>query len=211
MTGSAAGKRVLVSGAASDAGRAVCAALAAAGATVIAVGSNAVRLEAVTAAERHVVDLTDAAAVAALHEALGAGGAGGIDAVIHLVGGWRGGRSLEDWEWLEPRILTTLRVVSAEFRDDLVASDAGRFAIVSSTGVDKPTWGNANYVALKSAGEAWVAALASGWAKAGTAAAVTYVVTSLGEGGTRVETLADAVCELWNADTATLNGARILL
>lgn len=209
MTAGAAGRRVLVAGAASEAGRAVCAALTAAGATVIAVGSNAERLAAVVAAEHHALDLTDAAAVADLHVTIG--GAGSIDAVIHLVGGWRGGRSPEDWEWLEPRILTTLRVVSTEFRDDVVASTAGRFAIVSSTGVDKPTWSNANYVTLKAAAEAWMAAMASGWAKAGTAAAVTYVVASLGDGGTPVETLGTAVSGLWNDDAPTLNGARIRL
>jgi 3-oxoacyl-[acyl-carrier protein] reductase len=204
--GKVAGLRVVVAGATSDSGRAVCSALATAGAHVIAVGSNADRLATVDAHERFVVDLEDAAAVTAL-----ATNVLDVAGVIHLVGGWRIGQSDDDWDWLEARVLTTLRNTSRAFRDSLSAAPAGRFAIVSATAVDRPTWGNANYATLKSAAESWMRALASGWAKTGTAAAVSFVVSSLGESGTPVDVLAHAVVGLWESSATELNGTRILL
>ena len=65
---------------------------------------------------------------------------GDVDGVVHLVGGWRGGGGIlgqteEDYRVLE-RSFTALRYVSRAFWDDLVASPAGRIAIVSSTTVD---------------------------------------------------------------------------
>jgi 3-oxoacyl-[acyl-carrier protein] reductase len=206
------GRVVLVAGATSATGRAVVGALRSAGATVVAVGSDAGRLAAVGADVSLVCDLADPAAVAALVGDVHAT-AGPIDGLVHLVGGWRGGHADADWQWLQERVVTTLRTTSIAFRDDLVASTAGRLAIVSSTAVDAPAWGNANYAATKAAAEAWVSALASGWAKGGTAAAVTYVVRALGpaDGDTPPEVLAARIAELWDTPAASLNGARISL
>ena len=75
-------------------------------------------------------------------------------------------QSDEDWEFLERGAITTLRNVTRVFFDDLAASDAGRFAMVSSTAVSKPTAGGASYVAAKSAAEAWTLAVADGFRKA---------------------------------------------
>ena len=203
---------VLVAGASSAAGRATCTALRASGATVIAVGSNAERLATVDADHSYVCDLADLAAVTALAEQVREE-VGSIDGLLHLVGGWRGGRSDEDWQWLSTQLITTLRATSIAFESQLAASDAGRFAIVSSTAVDRPTWGNANYAAAKAAAESWVGALASSWKKAATAAAVTYVVRSLGdgEGDTSATVLATRLTALWQHPARELNGARISL
>jgi len=206
------GRTVIVAGATGEAGHAVCAALADAGANVVAVGSKMDRLAGVRAEHRYVCDLADEGAVEelvrAVHHEVGS-----VDGLIHLVGGWRSGHADRDWVWLEERIMTTLRHTSAALRNDLGASEAGRLAIVSSTAVDKPTWGNANYATLKCAAETWVASIASAWAKLGNSAAVSFVVKALGdeEGFTPVEVLAERVVSLWDAPAFVLNGQRIRL
>ena len=199
---------IVVTGATGDAGRAVSASLVAAGDTVVAVGSDAGRLESVDASFRFVCDLTDATAAADLTIRLHAE-VGSVDGLVHLVGGWRAGHEADDWDWLEPRLLTSLRLTTLAFHDDLTASAAGRLVTIGSTSAAKPTWGGANYATLKTAADAWVAAIASGWRKAGTAAAVTLLVTSLGDDGTPVERVASRIATLWSEDAAILNGEHI--
>ncbi len=208
MTGELSDRTVVVAGAGGVGGRAVCAALTAAGAHVVAVGSRAESLADLDAAETAVVDLADPAAVSAWAAGL-RDRRPSIDGLLHLVGGWRGGSDPDDFEWLERRVLTTLRVISRELRDDLSASSAGRLAIVSSASVAHPKWGMANYVTLKSAAETWVQALASGWRTKGTpTAAVTFVVGALDEAGA-VDNLAAACSALWSVDHEQLNGALV--
>ncbi len=203
-------RTVVVAGAGGAAGRAVCAALTAAGAHVVAVGSRAESLTDVEAAETAVVDLADPVAVSAWAAELRARRSS-IDGLLHLVGGWRSGSSDDDWQWLERRVLTTLRVLSRELRDDLSASSAGRLAIVSSASVAAPRWGMANYVTLKAAAEAWVQALATGWRVKGTpTAAVTFVAGALDEGDT-IAQLAAASVGLWQVGHDDLNGAVVHL
>jgi 3-oxoacyl-[acyl-carrier protein] reductase len=201
-------RTIVVAGAGGLGGRAVCAALTAAGAHVVAVGSRAESLTDVDAAETAVVDLADPAAVSAWAAGLRERRPS-IDGLLHLVGGWRGGSDPDDFEWLEHRVLTTLRVASRELRDDLSASSAGRLAIVSSASVAQPKWGMANYVTLKSAAETWVQALASGWRTKGTpTAAVTFVVGALDEPGA-VDNLAATCAALWEVGHEQLNGALV--
>jgi NADP-dependent 3-hydroxy acid dehydrogenase YdfG len=205
---------IVVTGATGDSGRAVASALLDAGHTVVAVGSDEERLASVAASFRFVCDLTDVAAAAALAARVREE-VGPADGLVHLVGGWRGGHEPEDWAWLEPRLLTTLRAATLAFHDDLGASEAGRLVVVGSASAAKPTWSAANYAVLKTAADAWVAGLASGWRKAATAAAVTFVVKSLspeaGGDGTPVAALAAAILPLWDQSAAELNGAHISL
>ncbi len=138
--------RVVIAGAGSPAGAATASALRERGHEVIEVGPEQ-------------CDLRDFAAVQALAAELGA-----VDGVIHLVGGWRGGGGLagqsdQDWDWLQTMIVGTLRNTTRAFLDAVAASPAGVFAIVSQTGVAKPTAGNANYLAAKAAAETWLLAV----------------------------------------------------
>ncbi|WP_344339479.1 SDR family NAD(P)-dependent oxidoreductase [Agrococcus versicolor] len=154
--------RILIAGASSALGRATADAARAAGHHVIAVGSSAERLEAVDADERLVCDLTSLPEVTTLAESIGE-----IDVLVHLVGGWRGGGGLagqsdEDWQWLESRVVGTLRNTTRAFADAIGASTAGRVVIISTTGLERPTAGNASYVALKAAAETWLAAVGHG-------------------------------------------------
>jgi 3-oxoacyl-[acyl-carrier protein] reductase len=198
----------VVTGATGDAGRAVASVLHAAGETVVAIGSDEGRLATVDASARYVADLTDVAATALLAARVREE-VGPVDGLVHLVGGWRAGHGNDDWEWLEPRLLTTLRAATLAFHDELSGSDRGRLVVVGSASAARPTWGGANYAVLKTAAEAWVAAIASGWRTAGTAAAVTLVVSSLGDGGTPVDTLAAAIATVWDGAATELNGAHV--
>jgi NAD(P)-dependent dehydrogenase (short-subunit alcohol dehydrogenase family) len=211
---------VLIAGATSASGHAAARVLAAAGARVVAVGHDRDKLAALVAevpdAIAEVCDLTDEGDVRALAERVRAA-LGPVDGVLHLVGGWRGGGGLqgqseEDYRFLE-RSLTSLRLVSRAFDDDLRASSAAREAIVSSTAVERPLAGGANYAAVKAASEAWMRAVAQGFSKGArdaatplAAAAVVFRVKSL-------EGLEDAVAErfaaLWAEDAASVNGTVI--
>jgi 3-oxoacyl-[acyl-carrier protein] reductase len=198
---------VLVTGATGDTGRAVCALLTARGDTVIAVGTDASRLEAVDAAERLVCDVTDRAAtdtlaadVATRHDHL--------DGILHLIGGWKPGWSDEATDWLNARLVTSLLNVSEAFERMLRAAPAGRLAIVSTTAVTHDGPPASAYAAAKLAAESWLAQLNQRWIGTPTGA-VTYVVRSIGDSGkaTDPETLAAALADVW--DQAP--GARIAL
>lgn len=221
----AQGRTVVIAGATSASGLAAARALADAGARVIAVGRDHTKLDALATAladsghvRTVVCDLQDADEVQSLVGALRYDGVR-IDGILHLVGGWRGGGGLpgqsdEDFRALAGG-LTALRHVTREFWPDLIASDAARCAIVSSTAVERPLAGGANYAAVKAAEEAWARAMAQGFAKdardAGRtlrAASVVFRVRTLaGSEGV----LADRFTGLWDAEASAVNDAVIPL
>jgi NAD(P)-dependent dehydrogenase (short-subunit alcohol dehydrogenase family) len=167
----------LVTGATGETGRAVCAQLRARGETVIAIGTDASRLEGVDATERLVADLTDRAATDALAADVRSR-RDAIDGILHLVGGWKAGWGDEVTDWLNARLVTSLLNVSEAFEGMLLAAPAGRLAIVSSTVVTRDGPPTSAYAAAKLAAESWVAQLNARWS--GTnAGAVIYVVRSI--------------------------------
>lgn len=229
------GKRIVLAGAASASGVAAARELRRRGAGVVAIARDLERLEramdglGVTCLA---ADLRDPDSLSAVAEQIRAGG--GVDGVFQLVGGWRGGggiagQSLADWEFLSGNIVDSLRLVSQEFYQDLVAAPAGRIAIVSATAVDKPTASNANYATAKASAETWMQALAQGFRAADSlAASVRFVVKALLDdamreaeperafpGYTDVDALARAFADLFEDSSAQgdaeLNGARISL
>ncbi|MGO4385569.1 SDR family NAD(P)-dependent oxidoreductase [Specibacter sp. RAF43] len=236
---------VLVAGGSSAAGIAMARALLGAGMRVLTAGSDAGRIKAAAelagGAVPLVCDLADPASVATLaadiHRDFGP-----LDGLVHLVGGWRGGPDLAaqtdaDWDFLHRSVLTTLRNTTRAFYADIAASANGRIAIVSSTAVTAPTLGNANYVAVKAAAEAWVRALAAGLAGAESAgpaagaaggethaAAVVLAVKALVDDGMRAKSpdrrfpgftdvahLGQTVVGLFSTPAAGLNGSRLVL
>jgi 3-oxoacyl-[acyl-carrier protein] reductase len=231
--------KVLVAGGSSASGIAVARALAQAGCTVYTVGSDPDRIAAAAAVAGPEVkpltcDLASLPAVRRLHGELSRM-PGGIDGVIHLVGGWRGAQGIadqsdEDWDFLESSSVTTLRNITRVFYGDLAASSHGRFAMVSSTAVAAPSAAVASYAAAKAAAEAWTMAMADGFRREATeaaeqhSAAVVLVVKALVDdamrsrhpertfpGYTEVDDLAAAVVGLFQKPAAELNGQRILL
>lgn len=203
---------VLLAGATSAIGVDVARALRTSGLEVIATGRSAARLEplADVGAQTVVADATSLADMTALAGRLTADGIG-VDAVVPLVGGWRGGGGLagqsdEDFHALLPA-LEAVRATSRAFDALLRAAPAGRFAIVSSTAVARPLAGGANYAAVKAASEAWTRAVAQGWAKAAReaeeplrAASVVFRARTLDAGS-----LAAHLRGLWDHDAAALN------
>ncbi|WP_434994113.1 SDR family NAD(P)-dependent oxidoreductase [Arthrobacter sp. Ld5] len=220
----------VVAGATSASGVALTRRLVADGLRVVAVGSHAGRLEAafpdLDGVDRQVCDLTDEAAVLALAGRVRADH-GGADALFHLVGGWRGGKGIttqtsEDYAFLHRSVFVTLFNTSRAFYDQL-AERGGRLAAVSATAVAAPTAANASYAAVKASVDAWVQAVADGFARDGTtAAAAAVVVKALVDdamreqhperaftGYTHVEDLAGILAGLPGAPAAEVNGARI--
>lgn len=205
-------KTIVLAGATSASGLAVTRALITAGMRVVATGRSADRLQplADAGARTDVADATSLDDMIALAERLASDGLV-VDAVVPLVGGWRGGGGLagqsdEDFAALLPA-LEAVRATSRAFDGALRASDAGRFAIVSSTAVARPLAGGANYAAVKAASEAWTRAVAQGFAKTARdageplrAASVVFRAKALDP-----ELLAPRIIGLWDADAAELN------
>lgn len=201
-------RTIVLAGATSPSGVAVAHALVGAGARVIATGRSAARLDPLkdAGAEAVIADATSLSEMAGLAQRIGP-----VDAVVPLVGGWRGGGGLagqsdEDFAALLPA-LAAVRATSRAFDDALRASPAGRFAIVSSTAVARPLAGGANYGATKAASEAWTRAVAQGYAKAardaGTplrTASVVFRTKALDS-----DALTRGIAALWESEATELN------
>lgn len=108
---------------------------------------------------------------------------GRIDAVVHLVGGWKGSvtvdpGALDAWQAVSPGVLGTVMTTTAYFREVLLQSPQGRYVMVSSTAAHKPTAGNVAYATAKAAAETWVAGLAHAF-KDSSARAIVLAVMAL--------------------------------
>jgi NAD(P)-dependent dehydrogenase (short-subunit alcohol dehydrogenase family) len=237
------GAVVAVAGAGGPAGRAALLRLAEAGATVIGSDNDPERLAEAVDAARYAhggatvtgekIDLLDLDAVrgwAARTEKE----FGRLDGLVHLVGGWRGGRSfadteLGDWDLLEKLLIRTVQHTSLAFHEALQRSDRGRYVLISAAGASNPTAGNAAYASAKAAAEAWTLAMGDYFRKAGgergpTSAAAILVVKALVHdamraerphakfaGFTDVKDLADAIADVWEKPAAEVNGNRLWL
>lgn len=226
---------IAVAGAGGPAGRAVVRRLAADGVVVAAADADRTRLDESVArveddgtVEGRVVDLLDAGATSAWIDDVVARH-GRLDGVVHLVGGWRGGKgltaeALDHWAVLEPLLVRTLQHTSLAAQSALLEA-GGRFVVVSAAGAGRPTAGNASYAAAKAAAEAWTLALAHAFGRAdGDAAATILVVKALlddamraarpdaaFDGFTHVDDLAETIAGLWDRSSAELNGERLWL
>jgi NADP-dependent 3-hydroxy acid dehydrogenase YdfG len=205
------GRLVAVAGAAGGLGPAVCRALADAGAEVAGTDVSQEKLDALALDRAEVVDLLDADAARGWAESLG-----DVDAVLHLVGGWRGGTpigeaDLADWDLLHDLLIRTVQHTSRAFLPALRRSPHGRFALVSAAAARKPTSGNAAYAAAKAAAEAWTLALADEL-KETDATANVVVVNAIGDAKpsfTPPEHLAQTFVWLLSDAAAKMNGQRV--
>jgi NAD(P)-dependent dehydrogenase (short-subunit alcohol dehydrogenase family) len=169
------GRVIAIAGVGGGLGPVVAERLAAKGATIVGADISQKHADAVGAqlalpAERwdgRAVDLLDEGATrawcAALLERFGR-----VDALLHLVGGWRGGEPLhqsplEDWDVLHDSLVRTVQHTTRAFHDALLAGEQGRFVLVSSKQAQAPTNTNAAYAAAKAAAEAWTLAYADGF------------------------------------------------
>ncbi len=164
----------------------VAARLAAAGATVAGTDRDQAVLDSVATdlgiGERwdgRAVDLLDEAAARDWCTAL-VSRFGRVDGLIHLVGGWRGGKPLHeaplaDWELLHDLLIRTVQHTSRAFHDQIAASPHGRFVLVSAKQAQAPSNSNAAYAAAKAAAEAWTLALADGFEPGGATANIVVI------------------------------------
>jgi NAD(P)-dependent dehydrogenase (short-subunit alcohol dehydrogenase family) len=180
------GRVIAIAGVGGGLGPLVAARLAEAGATIAGTDRSEDVLDSVGAelgvGERwdgRAVDLLDEDATrrwcAALVERFGR-----VDGLVHLVGGWRGGQPLQeaplsDWELLHDLLVRTVQHTTRAFHDQLVASEHGRFVLVSAKQAQAPSNTNAAYAAAKAAAEAWTLALADGFESGGATANIVVI------------------------------------
>jgi NAD(P)-dependent dehydrogenase (short-subunit alcohol dehydrogenase family) len=180
------GRVVAIAGVAGGLGPVVAERMGAAGATVAGADVSAERVEAIGDALALPAERWDGRAVNLLDEEEARAWSaallerfGRVDALLHLVGGWRGGRPLHeaplaDWELLHDLLVRTVQHTTRAFHDALLAGDRGRFVLVSAKQAQAPSNANAAYAAAKAAAEAWALALADGFE--GSAATANIVV-----------------------------------
>ncbi len=142
---------------------------------------------------------------------------GGVHALIHLVGGWTGGKTLAEasedelTSMLDQHVWTTFHLFQA-FAPKLAASKWGRVIVVSKSSVPNPPGKEGIYAAAKAAQENMVLTLAAELKESGVTANIIQVksidVKDEGKGTTPDEIVA-AMTYLFSEEANKISGARI--
>jgi len=146
---------------------------------------------------------------------------GRVDALIHLVGGWVGGKTLaessaEDLDsMLGQHVWTTFHLFQS-FAPKLASNGWGRVIIVSASNVPKPPGKTGVYTAVKAAQENLVLTLSAELKGAGVTANIIRVraidVDATRKGtGTTPDEIAAAMLYLFSDEAGKVNGASIPL
>ncbi|HYQ13652.1 MAG TPA: SDR family oxidoreductase [Solirubrobacterales bacterium] len=153
---------------------------------------------------------------------------GQVDALLHLVGGWKGGdpiatTPLSDYEWLHDLLVHTVQHTTRAFYEQLADSDHGRFVLVSSSQAQSPSGTNASYAATKAAAESWTLALADSLKDTNATANIVVInailTPSMREKNpekkfptfTSTDDLAEAIRYVLGDSAAKMNGKRLEL
>jgi NAD(P)-dependent dehydrogenase (short-subunit alcohol dehydrogenase family) len=165
-----------------------------------------------------VVDLRDMQSVRATAEAV-SGRFGRVHALIHLVGGWTGGKTLAEVNadeltfMLDQHVWTTFNLFQA-FSPLLIKSKWGRVITVSPSTVSNPPAKRGVYTAAKAAQENLMLTLAAELKEHGVTANIIQVyaidVENTGKGTTPAEIVA-AMMYLFSDEASKVTGARIPL
>src|SRR5688572_6053316 len=219
-------RTILITGATGGLGKETTHAFAAQGHSLVLLDHNQDRLDVLIRdlnlpAERllaSTVDLRDREAVRATAEAVAAK-FGGVHALIHLVGGWVGGKTLVEGDakdldfMLGQHIWTTFHLFQT-FAPQMVKNGWGRVIIVSASTVPHPPGKTGLYTAAKAAQENLVLTLAAELKEQAVTANIIQVraidVQNAGKGTTPEEIVA-AMLYLFSDEAAKVNGARIPL
>ncbi len=151
-----------------------------------------------------------------------------VDAVIHLVGGYKGGTSISeiptaDWELMHNALIVTLFNAARAFVEPLKMNGWGRFIAVTSVHAQTPSARTAVYAMGKAAADALMHALADEFKGTGVTAnsiSVRSIITpeqraagpkKEASKGTKAEEIAAAMIYLCSEEAGAINGARIPL
>jgi NAD(P)-dependent dehydrogenase (short-subunit alcohol dehydrogenase family) len=215
---------VLITGATGALGNKTAHAFAARGHTLVLLDNDQKKLDALTrdlnlSAERVftlVVDLRDGNAVRATAETVAAR-FGGIHALIHLVGGWVGGKSIpeasvQDLDFMLGQHVWTTFHLFQSFAPQFVKNKWGRVIIVSASNIPNPPGNTGAYAAAKAAQENLLLTLSAEFEDKGVTANIIQVraidVNNSGKGTTPEEIIA-AMMYLLSEEASKINGARI--
>jgi NAD(P)-dependent dehydrogenase (short-subunit alcohol dehydrogenase family) len=229
------GRVAVITGATGGLGRVVARAFAERGASLVLVSSNQARLDALVSelglpVERrltHVADLRDPAAAHSVAQAVSSK-FGRAHILLHLVGGWVGGKDVgatsadELKSMLDQHVWTTFHLLQA-FVPQLTVSGWGRIIVVSSPVAAHATARMSAYAAAKAAEEALLLTLAQETKDKGVTANILQVRTI--DAGhkrekepspshatwTTPEEIAAAMLYLCSAEAAMVSAARIPL
>lgn len=227
------GRVFAVAGAAGGLGPVVCQRLASAGASLSLADRSLESAQGVADSlelgedrlQPYEVDLLDPNAASGWAQAVG-DRFGHCDGLIHLVGGWRGGESIEsfdlaDYEFLHDLLVRTVQNTSRAFHPALVASENGRFVLVSSSVARKPNATSAAYASAKAAAEAWTLSLADSFTETRATSnvlVVNAIVTAQMRADepdkdfstfTSTEGIADSIVYLCSEAASSMNGQRL--
>jgi NAD(P)-dependent dehydrogenase (short-subunit alcohol dehydrogenase family) len=231
--GSLDGRVIAVAGGAGNLGPTVVRRLAEDGSRACVCGRDQKSLDELadaisTPIETDVVDLLDPVATKRWAADLASRHEGRVDGLVHLVGGWRGGppieeAPIEDWDWLSALLIRTVQNATQALAPALMASDHGRFVLVSAGQAQAPTHPNASYAAAKAAAETWTLALADRFKGTGATANIVVVgaivTPQMREESpdkdfatfTPAEEIAEAIAYLCSDAAASMNGQRLTL
>jgi len=139
------------------------------------------------------------------------------DALVHLVGGWRGGNLIDetpqdDVDLLDQLLIRTVQNTTRAFAPKL-RDAGGRFVLVSSKQAQDPDAKNAAYAASKAYAEAWTLALAKDLGEHGGTANV-VVVNAIGDDKpsfTPAAHVAAGIAHLLSDEGSRMNGQRLSL
>ena len=221
-------RTIVITGATGGLGKKTAQAFAAQGHSLILLDRNQDRLDALTRdlnlpAERlsaSVVDLREVEAIRATADAAAAK-FGGVHALIHLVGGWVGGKTLVEGDakdlalMLDQHVWTTFHLFQA-FAPQMVKNGWGRVMVVSASTVPEPPGKTGIYTAAKAAQENLILTLAAELKGEGVTANIIQVrsiavdASRSGKGTTPGEIVA-AMLYLFSEEAAKVSGARIPL
>lgn len=219
-------RTVVITGATGALGSKTAHAFAGRGHSLVLLDRNQDRLDALTRDlnlpnERllaSVVDLRNGDAVRSTAEAVSVK-FGGAHALIHLVGGWAGGKTLIEFGaeelklMLDQHVWTTFHLFQS-FAPQLSKNGWGRVMIVSASTVSNPPGKTAIYTAAKAAQENLVLNLSAELKEHGVTANIIQVraidVQNKGTGTTPDEIVA-AMMNLFSEEASKVNGARIPL
>jgi 3-oxoacyl-[acyl-carrier protein] reductase len=144
---------------------------------------------------------------------------GGVHALIHLVGGWTGGKTIPDSSsddlkfMLDQHVWTTFNLLQS-FLPHIAAGKWGRLFVVSQPVTVKPSAKSALYAAAKSAQESLVFTAAEEYKDNGLTANVIHVksIDIKGDGkGTKPAEIVSAMEYLFSEQADKVNGTRIPL